>query len=129
VTVPRKGGLNVFSNVDCVGSAAGLIASKIVNKNGQDAFIAIVGAVVGGLAFGLFGAGRVSGFNLYSLIVAVIGVVATCLSYNAGPSTIRVPKPEPEQEKEPWIRCRWKSGPKLHNPPAIGGFLAATPSL
>ena len=74
-----------------------------MNENGEGAFLdivfGIVSAVVGGLTFGLFGAGRVSGFNLYNLIAAVIGVAATCLSYNADPSTTRAPKPEREQEK------------------------------
>ena len=102
-----------------------------MNENGEGAFhdivFGIVGAVVGGLTFGLFGAGRVSGFNLYSLIAAVSGVVATCLSSNADPSTARAPKPEPEQEKNPWTSCLWNRAPTLHNPPAIRGFLAATP--
>ena len=73
-----------------------------MNKNGEGAFLdivfGIVGAVVGGLTFGLFGAGRVSGFN-YSLIAAVIGWQPLAYLINADPSTTRVPKPEPEQEK------------------------------
>jgi uncharacterized membrane protein YeaQ/YmgE (transglycosylase-associated protein family) len=70
-----------------LGLVAGFIASKIVNKHGEGVFLdivlGVVGSVVGGLLFGLFGAGGVSGFNLYGLIVAVIGAVATLLLYHA----------------------------------------------
>jgi uncharacterized membrane protein YeaQ/YmgE (transglycosylase-associated protein family) len=70
-----------------LGLLAGFIASKIVNKHGEGVFLdivlGIVGSVVGGLLFGLFGAGGVSGFNLYSLLVAVIGAIATLVVYHA----------------------------------------------
>jgi len=70
-----------------LGLVAGFIASKIVNQRGEgfvvDILLGVVGAVVGGLLFGIFGAGGVNGFNLYSLLVAVIGAVATLLVYHA----------------------------------------------
>lgn len=70
-----------------LGLLAGFIASKIVNRHGEGVFLdivlGIVGSVVGGLVFGLFGAAGVSGFNVYSLIVAVIGAVATLVVYHA----------------------------------------------
>jgi len=70
-----------------LGLLAGFIASKIVNQHGEGVFLdivlGIVGSVVGGLVFGLFGAGGVSGFNLYSLLVAVIGAIATLVVYHA----------------------------------------------
>ncbi len=70
-----------------LGLVAGFIASKIVNKHGEGAFLDIVlgilGAVVGGLVFGIFGAGGVSGFNLYSLLVAVVGAILTLFVYHA----------------------------------------------
>jgi uncharacterized membrane protein YeaQ/YmgE (transglycosylase-associated protein family) len=70
-----------------LGLLAGFIASKIVNKHGAGVFLdivlGVVGAVVGGWLFSTFGAGGVSGFNLYSLIVAVVGAVATLLLYHA----------------------------------------------
>jgi uncharacterized membrane protein YeaQ/YmgE (transglycosylase-associated protein family) len=70
-----------------LGLLAGFIASKIVNKHGEgvvlDIVLGVVGSVVGGLLFGIFGAGGVSGFNFYSLLVAVIGAVATLLVYHA----------------------------------------------
>jgi uncharacterized membrane protein YeaQ/YmgE (transglycosylase-associated protein family) len=69
-----------------LGLLAGFIASKIVNKHGEGAFLdivlGIVGAVVGGLVFRLFGASGVTGVNLYSLIVAIIGAIATLLVYH-----------------------------------------------
>lgn len=70
-----------------LGLLAGFIASKIVNKHGEGIFLdivlGIVGSVVGGLVFGLFGASGVSGFNVYSLLVAVLGAIATLLVYHA----------------------------------------------
>jgi uncharacterized membrane protein YeaQ/YmgE (transglycosylase-associated protein family) len=70
-----------------LGLLAGFIASKIVNKHGEGIFLdivlGVVGSVVGGLLFGIFGAGGVSGFNLYSLIVAVVGAVVTLFVYHA----------------------------------------------
>uniref|UniRef100_Q01WX7 Transglycosylase-associated protein n=1 Tax=Solibacter usitatus (strain Ellin6076) TaxID=234267 RepID=Q01WX7_SOLUE len=70
-----------------LGLLAGFIASKIVNKHGEGAFLdillGVVGAVVGGLIFGVFGAGGVSGFNLYSLLVAVVGAILTLFVYHA----------------------------------------------
>jgi uncharacterized membrane protein YeaQ/YmgE (transglycosylase-associated protein family) len=70
-----------------LGLLAGFIGSKIVNKQGEgillDIVLGIVGAVVGGLLFGLFGASGVSGVNLHSLIVAVIGAVVVLFVYHA----------------------------------------------
>ena len=45
--------------------------------------LGIVGSVVGGILFGIFGARDVSGFNPHSLIVAVIGAIAVLLVYHA----------------------------------------------
>lgn len=70
-----------------LGLIAGFIGSKIVNKSGQgillDIILGIVGAVVGGFVFRLFGATGVTGLNLYSLIVAVIGSIIFLLIYHA----------------------------------------------
>jgi uncharacterized membrane protein YeaQ/YmgE (transglycosylase-associated protein family) len=69
-----------------LGLIAGFIASKIVNNHGQgialDVVLGVVGAVVGGWLFRLFGAGGVSGLNLYSLLVAVVGAVAVLFLYH-----------------------------------------------
>jgi uncharacterized membrane protein YeaQ/YmgE (transglycosylase-associated protein family) len=57
-----------------LGLIAGFLGSKIVNKSGEgallDIVLGIVGAVVGGFVFNAFGAAGVTGFNIYSLIVA-----------------------------------------------------------
>jgi uncharacterized membrane protein YeaQ/YmgE (transglycosylase-associated protein family) len=69
-----------------LGLVAGFLASKIVDKSGQgmlfDIFLGIIGAVVGGFLFSLFGATGISGFNIYSLIVAVIGSVVVLWLYH-----------------------------------------------
>jgi uncharacterized membrane protein YeaQ/YmgE (transglycosylase-associated protein family) len=70
-----------------LGLIAGFIASKIVNRAGEgfimDIILGIVGAVVGGFIFNQFGAAGVTGFNLYSMIVAVIGAIILLVIYHA----------------------------------------------
>jgi uncharacterized membrane protein YeaQ/YmgE (transglycosylase-associated protein family) len=69
-----------------LGLIAGFIASKIVNKTGEgavlDIVLGIVGAVVGGFLFSLVGAAPVTGFNIYSVIVAVIGSIVVLGIYH-----------------------------------------------
>jgi uncharacterized membrane protein YeaQ/YmgE (transglycosylase-associated protein family) len=70
-----------------LGLIAGFIASKLVNKTGEgmllDILLGIVGAVVGGWLFHTFGMPGVSGVNLYSLVVAVIGAAVFLIVYHA----------------------------------------------
>jgi uncharacterized membrane protein YeaQ/YmgE (transglycosylase-associated protein family) len=70
-----------------LGLIAGFIASKIVNSGGQglllDIVLGIVGAIVGGFLFSLFGATGITGFNIYSLIVAVLGSIVVLWVYHA----------------------------------------------
>jgi uncharacterized membrane protein YeaQ/YmgE (transglycosylase-associated protein family) len=70
-----------------LGLIAGFIASKVVNRAGEgvilDTFLGIVGAVVGGYIFAFFGAEGVSGLNIYSMLVAVIGAVIVLVVYHA----------------------------------------------
>jgi uncharacterized membrane protein YeaQ/YmgE (transglycosylase-associated protein family) len=70
-----------------LGLIAGFIGSKIVDKQGQGFWLnialGIVGALIGGFLFSLFGASGVSGLNLYSLLVAIIGSIVVLLIYNA----------------------------------------------
>lgn len=70
-----------------LGLLAGFIGSKIVNKSGEglflDIILGIVGAVVGGWLFNTFGASGVTGLNLYSLLVAVVGAVVILVVYHA----------------------------------------------
>jgi uncharacterized membrane protein YeaQ/YmgE (transglycosylase-associated protein family) len=70
-----------------LGLIAGFIGSRIVNKTGEgmilDIVLGIVGAVVGGFLFSLIGAQGVTGFNLYSMFVAVIGAIVILVIYHA----------------------------------------------
>ena len=70
-----------------LGLIAGFIGSKLVNKTGEGFFLdialGIVGAVVGGWLFSLFGMHGVTGLNIYSLIVAVVGAVMLLVVYHA----------------------------------------------
>jgi uncharacterized membrane protein YeaQ/YmgE (transglycosylase-associated protein family) len=70
-----------------LGLVAGFIGSKIVNKRGEglflDIILGIVGAVIGGWVFSFFGAGGVTGLNLYSLLVAVVGAIFVLVIYHA----------------------------------------------
>jgi uncharacterized membrane protein YeaQ/YmgE (transglycosylase-associated protein family) len=70
-----------------LGLIAGFIASKIVNHTGSgilvDIVLGIVGAVVGGYLFTAFGGMPVTGFNIYSMVVAVVGAVVVLLIYHA----------------------------------------------
>jgi uncharacterized membrane protein YeaQ/YmgE (transglycosylase-associated protein family) len=69
------------------GLITGFIASKIVNKSGEgvllDIVLGIVGAFVGGYLATLLGFGGVTGFNIPSMIVAVIGGIVVLLVYHA----------------------------------------------
>jgi uncharacterized membrane protein YeaQ/YmgE (transglycosylase-associated protein family) len=70
-----------------VGLIAGFIGSKIVNKTGEglvrDIILGIVGAFVGGWIFTAMGAAGVTGVNIYSIFVAVIGAVVVLVAYHA----------------------------------------------
>jgi uncharacterized membrane protein YeaQ/YmgE (transglycosylase-associated protein family) len=70
-----------------LGLIAGFIASKIVNKTGSgllmDILLGVVGAMVGGWLFSTFGGTGVTGLNLYSMLVAVVGAVLVLVIYHA----------------------------------------------
>jgi len=71
-----------------LGLVAGWIASKIVNKTGSgmmmDIALGVVGAIVGGLIFSsLLGTSGVTGLNIWSLIVSVVGAVVVLWIYHA----------------------------------------------
>ena len=70
-----------------LGLIAGFIASKLVNKTGEglilDIILGIVGAVVGGFVFNQFGAAGVTGLNIYSMLVAIVGAVLVLIIYHA----------------------------------------------
>lgn len=63
-----------------LGGIAGWIASMVMGTNRQqgtlaDIVLGILGAVVGGFLLNLVGFAGATGFNLYSLIVAIVGAV------------------------------------------------------
>ena len=70
-----------------LGLIAGFIGSKIVDKQGQGFWLnmalGIIGALVGGFLFSLFGSSGVTGLNIWSMIVAIVGSVVVLLIYNA----------------------------------------------
>jgi uncharacterized membrane protein YeaQ/YmgE (transglycosylase-associated protein family) len=70
-----------------LGLIAGFIASKLVNKRGEglafDILLGIVGAVIGGWIFSAAGTSGVTGFNVWSLMVAVVGAVIFLVVWHA----------------------------------------------
>jgi uncharacterized membrane protein YeaQ/YmgE (transglycosylase-associated protein family) len=66
-----------------LGLVAGFIASKIVNRRGEgvmlDVILGVFGAVIGGWIFRAMGTAGATGFNLWSLLVAVVGAVVLLL--------------------------------------------------
>ncbi len=68
-----------------LGLISGFIGSKIVNRTGEgivlDIILGVVGAVIGGYLFNLMGQQGVTGLNLWSLVVAVIGAIVVLLAY------------------------------------------------
>lgn len=63
-----------------IGALAGWIASMITGNNekmGAFANIAVgvIGGLIGGFAIGLFGGVGVTGFNIWSLLVSILGAV------------------------------------------------------
>ena len=69
-----------------LGLIAGFVGSKLVNKTGEgvilDIVLGVIGALVGGWLFNRFGMAGVSGLNIYSLLVAVVGAVVVLLLYH-----------------------------------------------
>ena len=70
-----------------LGLVSGFIASKLVNNSGEgallDIVLGIVGAFVGGVVFNLIGDYGVTGFNLWSIFVSVVGAVLVLAIYHA----------------------------------------------
>lgn len=70
-----------------LGLIAGFIASKLVNRTGSgivmDLVLGVIGAFVGGFLFTRFGAAGVTGFNIYSILVATVGAAIVLFLYHA----------------------------------------------
>lgn len=63
-----------------LGALAGWLGSIVMGRDAQmgagaNIVVGIVGALIGGFLFNQFGAAGVTGLNLYSVLVAVIGAV------------------------------------------------------
>jgi uncharacterized membrane protein YeaQ/YmgE (transglycosylase-associated protein family) len=78
--------INVFAWI-VLGLIAGFIASMLVNKRGEgmvlDIVLGIVGAIVGGWVFHFFGSAGVTGLNVWSVVVAVLGAVLLLFIWHA----------------------------------------------
>lgn len=70
-----------------VGLIAGFFGSKIVNHTGEglvrDILLGIVGALVGGYIFQTLGYAGVTGVNLGSIVIAIIGAVVVLFTFHA----------------------------------------------
>jgi uncharacterized membrane protein YeaQ/YmgE (transglycosylase-associated protein family) len=70
-----------------LGLISGFVASKIVNRRGAgcllDIVLGVVGAFVGGIIFTGIGGQGVTGFNLWSMFVAIVGAVVVLVLYHA----------------------------------------------
>jgi uncharacterized membrane protein YeaQ/YmgE (transglycosylase-associated protein family) len=70
-----------------LGGIAGWLGSMVVNRGGEgvlrDIVLGIVGGIVGGWLFSMMGSTGVTGFNLWSLFVAVVGAVIVLVLYHA----------------------------------------------
>ena len=78
-----------------LGLISGFVASKVVNDRGEGCFLNIalglVGAMVGGFIFSAIGGSSITGFNLYSMLVAIVGAIVALLLWHAitGRRTLR----------------------------------------
>lgn len=68
------------------GAVAGWLASIVMGNNAGQGWLmnivlGIVGAFVGGFLMNLLGFGGVNGFNIYSLIVAILGAIVVTWLY------------------------------------------------
>jgi len=69
------------------GLLTGFVASKVVNRRGEgcvhNVVLGIIGACVGGFIFTSIGGSGITGFNVYSMFVAVIGAIVVLLIFHA----------------------------------------------
>jgi uncharacterized membrane protein YeaQ/YmgE (transglycosylase-associated protein family) len=70
-----------------VGLIGGYLASRVVNRAGEglvrDIILGIIGGIIGGIIFRALGGHGVTGFNLWSILVAFAGAVILLVLYHA----------------------------------------------
>jgi len=70
-----------------LGAISGWVASLAVNDRGSGCLVnmalGLVGAMVGGFIFSSIGGSGINGFNLYSMLVAIVGAVVVLVVYHA----------------------------------------------
>lgn len=71
-----------------LGGLAGWVASKFVGTDAEQGVVGniiagIVGGVLGGWLFSMFGGAGVTGFNIWSFVVAVVGAVIVLMIWKA----------------------------------------------
>lgn len=71
-----------------LGGLAGWIASKITGNDakmgvGMNILVGVIGAFIGGWVVSIFGGIGISGFNIWSFLVALLGAVILLLIVNA----------------------------------------------
>lgn len=71
-----------------IGALAGWLASMITGNNakmgaGKNILVGIVGSFIGGFVMNLIGGVGITGFNVWSLVVSIIGSVILLLIINA----------------------------------------------
>ena len=66
-----------------LGGLAGWLASRVVRGSGLgllgDIVVGIVGGIIGGFIIGVLGGTGITGFNLWSFVVAVLGAILLLL--------------------------------------------------
>jgi uncharacterized membrane protein YeaQ/YmgE (transglycosylase-associated protein family) len=84
--IQQEDAMGIFSWI-VLGAIAGWLGSMLVNKQGEGLFLdivlGIVGALVGGWIFAAVGSTGVTGFNLWSLLVSVLGSVLVLFLYHS----------------------------------------------
>lgn len=71
-----------------IGALAGWIASLVTGNDkkmgaGMNIVVGVIGGVIGGMIMNIFGGSGITGFNLWSLLVATVGAVVLLLIVNA----------------------------------------------
>lgn len=70
-----------------LGGLAGWIASLVMGRDAQlgligNIIVGIIGAIIGGFLMNQFGEAGVTGFNIYSLLVAILGAIVLLFLYS-----------------------------------------------